>query len=664
MFSYSWRVNSQVNGIMKIDKDLWNVVSAGLVRLVKRYGFSVAIHVGYLFLFAFAYWLAFAFRYDFNFELRGFALFQKSVVWAVLLKMGVFLWHDQFRNSYIFAGFKDALVLFKSSLVASFGFFLIAYYFFDCVLSKTIPVMDCVFTVVLVGSFRFGWRIFHQEILPRFSRYPSKKTLVIGANKQGASLVSELQSYPELGYHIVGYVSIHDRKVGQRMEGVPVLGHFDDAKRILLKHGIREVLTFAEVLNATQLRQIMEICSAHRISIRVVPNMETRLGSKKFPVREIRIEDLLRREPVELDDTIISELIAGKNILVTGAGGSIGSEICRQVIRFAPKSLAILGRGENRIFFLEKELRQLGFDGNLLPVIADVSHASRMEHVFQQHSFDVVFHAAAHKHVPLMEENPCEAVTNNVRGTQIVADLAHLHGVSTFVLVSTDKAVNPTSVMGASKHMAERYVQAMSRHSSTRFITTRFGNVLGSNGSVVPVFQKQIEAGGPITITDFRMTRYFMTIPEASQLVLQAAAMGLGGEIFVLDMGAPVRILDLAKDMVRMSGLPEKAIEIQQTGMRPGEKMYEELYFESEKAIPTSHKKLRCASHREFDLEQVRNEIVALLEAAQTSPEAVKQALQSLIKEYHPSGSSVLPERPPQVVYRKHSDIRGLKIGG
>ncbi len=285
-----------------------------------------------------------------------------------------------------------------------------------------------------------------------------------------------------------------------------------------------------------------------------------------------------------------------------------------------------------------------------------------MEQVFQQATLDVVFHAAAHKHVPLMEVNISEAINNNVRGTKNVADLAHRHNVSTFVLISTDKAVNPTSMMGASKHMAERYVQAMSRYSKTAFITTRFGNVLGSNGSVVPIFRKQIARGGPITITDFRMTRYFMTIPEASQLVLQAAAMGRGGEIFVLDMGDPVKILDLAKDLIRLTGLPENAIEIVETGMRPGEKLFEELYFDSEKAIKTSHKKLRCASHRKFDLKQVEEQIDILLNISQSRPEALRMALQDIIEEYHPdfelSSAIIPPGRPKISIYTEEETTR------
>jgi FlaA1/EpsC-like NDP-sugar epimerase len=380
----------------------------------------------------------------------------------------------------------------------------------------------------------------------------------------------------------------------------------------------------------------MSECQKKNIRLRIVPSMETRLGGTTIPIRELNIEDLLKREPIKLDDSIIEKLLFEQKVLVTGAGGSIGSEICRQIIRFKPETLIILGRGENRIFFLERELRQLGYSGNLIPIIGDVTNESRMEQVFREHTPKTVFHAAAHKHVPLMETNISEAIYNNVQGTKVVADMSDRFGTNIFVLISTDKAVNPTSVMGVTKHLAERYIHSLSLKSKTKFVATRFGNVLGSAGSVVPIFRKQIAEGGPVTVTDFRMTRYFMTIPEASQLVLQAAAMCEGGEIFVLDMGEPVRIVDLAKDLIRLSGLPENAIEIRETGMRPGEKLYEELYFESEKAVRTSHPKLRCAAHRRFDWNVVNEQIQKLLEMTNSSVSEIHEKLQEIVEEYQP----------------------------
>jgi FlaA1/EpsC-like NDP-sugar epimerase len=503
-------------------------------------------------------------------------------------------------------------------------------------LPRTVPVLDCLFTICLIGIVRFGWRILRREIIPRLTKKSDRKTVLIGANNQGVLLAHELYNHSEIGYRIIGFVTLHEKKVGRYMSQIPVLGHISDLETILVDYGIQEVLISPGILNGDPLRNVISVCQKRNIRLRIVPSMETRLGGASVPIRELNIEDLLKREPIKLDDTRIEKLISGQKVLVTGAGGSIGSEICRQIIRFKPETLVILGRGENRIFFLEKELRQLGCAGNLVPIIGDVANATRIEQVFRNYSPQVVFHAAAHKHVPLMEANMSEAIYNNVKGTKIVADTADRFGTKTFVLISTDKAVNPTSVMGATKHLAERYVHSLSAHSNTKFVVTRFGNVLGSAGSVVPIFRKQIAEGGPVTVTDFRMTRYFMTIPEASQLVLQAAAMGDGGEIFVLDMGEPVRIVDLAKDLIRLSGLPENSIEIRETGMRPGEKLYEELYFDSEKAIRTSHPKLRCATHRRFDWNIVNEQIQELLEMTNSSGIEIQNKLQEIIEEYRP----------------------------
>lgn len=632
-----------------------------LRRRFSPYLYSAIVFAGYVFFFTLAYWLAFAFRFDFDFKHKSFAMFYNSAAWVVLLKTGVFFWHRHFNNYCFYASFRDFLVLIKSSLISSVGIFVLAHYFFDLNLPRTVPVLDGLFTICLIGAVRFGWRTLRQELLPRITKYPYRKTLIIGANYQGASLAHELYSYPKLGYRIIGFVSIHEKKIGQLIGHVPILGHINELERILGQHGIQEVLTSSEVLDGKQMREVMTICQNRNIRIRIVPSMENRLGNECLPMRDIKIEDLLKREPIRLDDTIIKKMLTGQSVLVTGAGGSIGSEICRQIIKYHPKALYVLGRGENRIFFLEQELRRSGFEGDLISIIADVASEERMEQVFRQSAPHVVFHAAAHKHVPLMESNISEAINNNIRGTKNIADLAHKYQVSTFVLISTDKAVNPTSIMGASKHMAERYVQTLSRNSRTKFITTRFGNVLGSNGSVVPIFRKQIALGGPITITDFRMTRYFMTIPEASQLVLQAAAMGVGGEIFVLDMGEPVLILDLAKDLIRLSGLSENAIEICETGMRPGEKLYEELYFDSEKAIRTMHPKLRCATHRYFDITQVEEQIRTLLDASIQRPETVRRILQEMIDEYQPGtdlDANRDSDRPRISLYAEGESVR------
>lgn len=622
--------------------------------------YSIIIFFTYVFFFALAYWLAFSFRFDFDFQHENFALCYRSIVWVVLLKTTIFFYHKHFNSYWFYATYKDFQVLAKSSLLSAVAIYVLAHYFFNINLPRTVTVLDCIFTIFLIGSVRLGWRII---FLSKMTERSCRKTLIIGANYQGASLAHELYTHPKLDCQIVGFITVHPQKVGRQIGHIPILGHIDAIEKILKNYKIEEVLTFPEVLNGTQIRNIMTTCQRHNIRIRIVPNMETRLGNDSIPMRDIKIEDLLKRDPISLDDSMIQMMLAGKKVLVTGAGGSIGSEICRQIIKYHPKTLYILGRGENRIFFLEQELSHLGFKGNLIPIIADVSYKNRMEQIFETSTPDVVFHAAAHKHVPLMEANMCEAVNNNILGTKVVADLAHRFQVSTFVLISTDKAVNPTSIMGASKHMAERYVHAMSRISRTKFITTRFGNVLGSTGSVVPVFRKQIALGGPITVTDFRMTRYFMTIPEASQLVLQAASMGKGGEIFVLDMGEPVCILDLAKDLIRLCGLPENAIEICEVGMRPGEKLYEELYFDSEEAIKTSHPKLRCAKHRYFNLASVEQQIDALIDAAKLPSEQFFSILQEIVPEYRSNTIHTKKETGPKISIYIGENANERKVG-
>ena len=364
-----------------------------------------------------------------------------------------------------------------------------------------------------------------------------------------------------------------------------------------------------------------------------------------LPIRDIEINDLLRRDPVVLDTDNISRLIEGRRVMVTGAGGSIGSEICRQILAFRPESLILVGRGENRIFAIERELREARSSTVLQACIGDVTNADRMEQIFKNHRPEVVFHAAAHKHVPLMEANVGEAIRNNVLGTKCVADLADRHGVLSFVLISTDKAVRPTSIMGATKQLAERYVHTLSQGSATQYTVVRFGNVLGSAGSVVPIFQEQIRRGGPITVTDPRMTRFFMTIPEASQLVLQAATMD-AGQIYVLEMGEPVKIVDLAHDLIRLSGLPEHAIEITFTGIRPGEKLYEELYFDDERMLATPHPKLRAAYHRPYALAEVRRAITQLERLLGEPDEQLRRRLREIVPEFKPTNDAAEEKAP------------------
>jgi len=433
--------------------------------------------------------------------------------------------------------------------------------------------------------------------------------LIVGAGSAGAMVAKELANHPEIGKRAVGFIDDDPSKANSVLMGLPVLGTRDGIRRVIHDYGVNEVIVAMPSAPGGVIRATMDACKDLKVRIKTLPGVYELVDGKVSvkQLRDIQIEDLLGREPVDLDLDQIGAYLAGQTVLVTGAGGSIGSEICRQITRFKPKSIVLLGHGENSIFEIEQELDRRHPGQHTVAVIADVRDEHRIGRVFEQYKPDVVFHAAAHKHVPLMEANPEEALTNNVFGTRNVARAADKHGARRFVMISTDKAVNPVSVMGMSKRVAEMVVQAIGSTSQTKFMAVRFGNVLGSRGSVVPVFRKQIAEGGPVTVTHPDMTRYFMTIPEAVQLVIQAGAMGKGGEVYVLDMGEPIKITRLAEEIIRLSGMePGKDMEIVYTGVRPGEKLFEEILTTEEVATSTKHKKIYVAKDAEPDVEVLR----------------------------------------------------------
>jgi FlaA1/EpsC-like NDP-sugar epimerase len=390
---------------------------------------------------------------------------------------------------------------------------------------------------------------------------------------------------------------------------------------------------------------IVESCKNANVTFKTLPSIGELINGTLTvsQIKNVEIEDLLGREPVVLDRTLIGSYLTGKRVLVSGAGGSIGSEICRQVAQFDPEKLILLDQAETPLYEIEKELIARFPEVRILPLIADIRDRDKIMLAFEEYTPEVVFHAAAYKHVPMMEYNPTQAVLNNVFGSQNIADAAHEFKVRNLVMISTDKAVNPTNIMGATKRAAEIYIQALSRGSSTKFTTVRFGNVLGSNGSVIPLFKDQIAKGGPVTVTDKRIIRYFMTIPEATQLVLQAGSMGSGSEILVLDMGDPVRIIDLAEELIRLSGLtPYEDIDIIVTGLRPGEKLFEELLIDGEGILPTAHKKIKVLAPVHIDMQPVRDELTALYEAARSNAvDDLMESLKRLVPEFKPSYSFV-----------------------
>ncbi|VEF49598.1 Capsular polysaccharide biosynthesis protein capD [Bacillus freudenreichii] len=437
--------------------------------------------------------------------------------------------------------------------------------------------------MLLIGGSRFSWRMYRDRYIKPKNK--KKKTLIVGAGSGGTTVARQLLHNNDVDLDPVAFVDDDPRKYLLEMYGLKVCGRIKDIPEIVRDKRVENIIIAIPSLSKKEVRRIYEICTKADVEIKIMPLLEDVMTGKVevSALRNVEVEDLLGREPVELDISSISESITGETVLVTGAGGSIGSEICRQVCRFTPKEIILLGHGEFSIYNIDMELRQeYGEHIKIIPVIADVQDREKMLEVMEQFRPSVVYHAAAHKHVPLMEANPREAVKNNIYGTRNVAEAADAFAVDTFVLVSTDKAVNPPNVMGATKRIAEMIIQNMAKESLTKFVAVRFGNVLGSRGSVIPLFKKQIESGGPVTVTHPDMTRYFMTIPEASRLVIQAGTLARGGEVFVLDMGEPVKISDLAKNLITLSGFTEEEIGIKYTGIRPGEKMYEELLNENE----------------------------------------------------------------------------------
>ncbi|MCE5303239.1 MAG: polysaccharide biosynthesis protein [Planctomycetaceae bacterium] len=606
-----------------------------------------AVHAA---IFTVAYWLAYLLRFDFPIPSASLDIFWATLGWVVGLKLVVFAAFGHFHGWWRYVTFADLVALLWASLASLLAVGSVNYFF---QLSHYVPrgvlALDCIMTVLLLGAVRASWRLFREMIRPMLNEKDCRRALLVGTDLSNGILAHQIQSYFHLSYRVRGLLSTGETTPGTRLGQIPILGRLEDVREIAAAYSISDVFVVAGTLPGPRLRKLMDACAQGHLELKIIRPLEDRLGGDNhIPIRDIEINDLLGRDPVTLDTANIGKLLEGRRVMVTGAGGSIGSEICRQVARFNPKMLILVGRGENRIFHIERELRASFPSIELRPCIADITNQQRMTQVFEENRPEVVFHAAAHKHVPLMEVNVGEAVRNNVFGTKCLADLADLYGVKNFVMISTDKAVRPTSVMGTTKQIAERYVHTLSQESSTRFTVVRFGNVLGSAGSVVPIFQEQIRKGGPITITDPRMTRFFMTIPEASQLVLQAATMGAGGEIFVLEMGEQVKIVDLARDLIRLSGLPEQAIEITFTGIRRGEKLYEELYFEDEQTLPTSHSKLRAAYHRPYSLDEVRRSIAQLGRLINEPEDVLRRKLHEIVPEFQSPTDGISPAAAPR----------------
>lgn len=537
-----------------------------------------------------------------------------------------------------YAGMREMVAVLIATTLGA-GLFYTGMYVFDKSLPRSIYLISWILSTGVIG---IGRMVLHYIAMQYGGKQSTDadmvNTLIIGAGDAGATIAREIERYHKRSRKVIGFIDDDESKFNRLMGGVRILGNRHDIPSIVKENKVKEIIIAMPSVTRNEIRNIMEICSPLKCKVNTLPGMYQLLDDEVLVshLHPVSIEDLLERDEVRLDMDIVEHYIRDKVVLVTGAGGSIGSEICRQIMRVGPKQLLLLGHGENSIYLINQELKNIYKDGPIIPIIADIRDKQQLDQLFTQYNPQVVFHAAAHKHVPLMEIQPMAAVLNNIYGTRNVADVAGRHGVERFVMISTDKAVNPTSVMGATKRVAEKVIISMNDTYDTKYITVRFGNVLGSRGSVIPLFKKQIEAGGPVTVTDPEMTRYFMTIPEASQLVLQAGAMGKGGEVFLLDMGEPVKIIDLARNMIRLSGLePDKDIHIKITGLRPGEKKYEELLTSEEGTNRTNHTKIFEAALDTVDRDWLIDKI-ATFDSCETDMDVIG-VLQDIIPTYTPN---------------------------
>ncbi len=567
---------------------------------------------------------------------------------ALFRRMGIYsrYWHYASIDELILL---TGTVTLTTLIVTAVTYPLSSFLFSSYPVPRSIPLIFLLLALAFTGGprlmARMTTRVKHGFY--RRNRTVVRPVLIVGAGQSGKSIAHELQENIQLGLDAVGFLDDDPAKSGIQISGIPVLGTLDALPRVLASHNIQQVIIAMPTAPGQVVRNIKSICETHMVQTRIIPGLNELIDGTVniHKLRDVKIEDLLRREPIQSDIAPVKALLAGKRVMVSGGGGSIGSELCRQIAGCDPERLIILDHAENSLYYILNELQGRFPTLELDSTIADIRNRSDLEKIYRDFQPDVVFHAAAHKHVPLMEANPSEAVTNNVKGTRNLVELAAQYGVEQFVMISTDKAVNPTSVMGATKRVAERIVQNVAKSTARPYVAVRFGNVLGSSGSVVPLFQQQIAAGGPVTVTHPEMTRFFMTIPEAVQLVLQAATLGKGSEVFVLDMGEPVKILDLAHDLITLSGLrPDEDIEIQYTGMRPGEKLYEELVSTGEIYVPTRHTKIRMLRDTNgFNPTILLTNIDRLVTAAESrQDDVIRPILKGIVPDYS-YGSAAKP---------------------
>lgn len=564
----------------------------------------------------------------------------KILIISVLVYLLNFILFRQYKSIWTLAGIDEVsrnILSVIVSVVSILGFNM----FFGMDVSIMMIILSAIIIIILTTLIRVNYRVVRRAII--FNSINNNKDemeniLIIGAGAGGALVLNEIKNNIQLNKKVVGFIDDNNQKIGRFIRGIKVLGNRDDISRIVLEKNVSEIIIAISRVEDSNLKEIIQRCKETGLPVKIIPSV-SELIDNKFSInsiRDVKVEDLLGRTVVQLEREGINDYIKGNTILVTGGGGSIGSELCRQIAKFLPKEIIILDIYENNAYDIQNKLIREFKDINIVTLIGSVRDKVRIEQIFKTYKPQIVFHAAAHKHVPLMEYSPSEAIKNNVGGTYNIAQYACKYDVKKFVLISTDKAVNPTNIMGATKRICEMIIQSINSKSKTEFVAVRFGNVLGSNGSVVPLFKKQIEDGGPVTLTHKDITRYFMTIPEAAQLVLQAGAYARGGEIFVLDMGEPVKIYDLAYNLIKLSGFePNVDIDIEITGLRPGEKLYEELLMSEEGLTETKHKKIFIGKPNDFDFDYISNKISELIELSiYGSAEEIKNKLKEIVPTY------------------------------
>ena len=626
-------------------------MSQAIVNIFKRYRREITLIIAAIIV-SLSLYLAFLLRFDFQIHQINHQSFLFILLFGVPIKL-VALWcFGVLSSGWRYASLAD-LVSITQAVVVSFLVLVLVLFLVTSLegVPRSVLLIDSFLTFLAFAAMRLITRLIREQYVPGLrDRFQSGAvTLIVGAGDSGQSIVREARKNPDMPYRIVGFVDDDLVKAGMRYQGLPVLGSVDQVPDICDQHAIREIIIATPSANSVQMKRILDLVTAPDRNIKTLPALADLINGKVSiqQVRDVQIEDLLGRNPVDPSGGSLGDYLSDEIVLVSGAAGSIGSEICRQVVGQKPRILILLDVAESALFFLERELFGLvdGNATNLIVKVGDVRNKAGLEAVFGKYKPSIVFHAAAYKHVPLMESHPYQAIQTNVQGTKNMADCAQAHGTVRFVMVSTDKAVNPVNVMGASKRCAEVYVQLLHNEeitNKTRFLTVRFGNVLDSAGSVIPIFKQQIATGGPVTVTHPEIMRYFMTIPEATLLVLEAGGLGQGGEIFHLDMGEPVKIVELAEQLIRLSGfMPNEDIDIEFSGLRPGEKLFEELLIEGEGIIETEHSSIRALAAAPCDVvhaEALFDKLLTL--GPEIATEVFIQQLGKLVPEYRPSQKS------------------------